>query len=127
MSTLEAQKTFAQKRAPIPNVQDGQVLVKVLYLSLDPAMRGWLNDVRSYIKPVQIGAVMRGDAVGIIVDSRSDKFKKGGYCYACSDSSNLPLSMLASSRRSSEWIIDITLKSTPVTEKLHCPSGCILE
>src|SRR5664279_4152422 len=43
---------------------EGEVLVKVKYLSLDPAMRGWMNDARSYIAPVELGAVMRAGAAG---------------------------------------------------------------
>ncbi|GAA3609511.1 NADP-dependent oxidoreductase [Marihabitans asiaticum] len=48
---------------------DGEVVVQVRYLSLDPAMRGWLNDVRSYIPPVQIGEVMRAGGTGTVVAS----------------------------------------------------------
>ena len=49
---------------PVPEPGDGEVLVKVLYLSLDPAMRGWMNDARSYIAPVGIGDTMRAGGVG---------------------------------------------------------------
>jgi NADPH-dependent curcumin reductase len=51
--------------------------VKVLYLSLDPAMRGWMNDARSYIPPVEIGAVMRAVGVGRVVASRHPGFRAG--------------------------------------------------
>ena len=50
--------------APVPELGEGEVLVKVLYLSLDPAMRGWMNDTRSYIPPVAIGEVMRSLGAG---------------------------------------------------------------
>lgn len=56
---------------------DGEVLVKVEYMSLDPAMRGWLNEGKSYIDPVGIGDVMRAGAVGEIVESRDPQFKPG--------------------------------------------------
>jgi NADPH-dependent curcumin reductase CurA len=56
---------------------DGQVLVKVLQLSLDPAMRGWMNEGRSYIPPVGIGEVMRAGGVGKIVASKNPKFAPG--------------------------------------------------
>jgi NADPH-dependent curcumin reductase CurA len=62
---------------PAPEAGDGQVLVEVEYLSLDPAMRGWMNDARSYVPPVQIGEVMRAGAVGRIVDSRHPDFQVG--------------------------------------------------
>ena len=60
--------------APIPEPRDGEVLVRVLYLSLDPAMRGWMNEGKSYIAPVGIGDVMRAGAVGKVVSSNHPKF-----------------------------------------------------
>ena len=56
---------------------DGQVLVKVLQLSLDPAMRGWMNEGRSYIPPVGIGEVMRAMGIGKVVASKNPKFSAG--------------------------------------------------
>jgi NADPH-dependent curcumin reductase CurA len=58
---------------------DGEVLVKVNMLSLDPAMRGWMNDVPSYIPPVGIGEVMRAIGVGEVVASRHDKLSEGDH------------------------------------------------
>jgi NADPH-dependent curcumin reductase CurA len=58
-------------------LEDGQVRVKVLYLSLDPAMRGWMNEGKSYIRPVAIGEVMRAGAVGVVAESRSPRFAVG--------------------------------------------------
>ena len=55
---------------PIPEPRDGEVLTRVLYLSLDPAMRGWMNEGKSYIAPVGIGDVMRAGAVGKVVASK---------------------------------------------------------
>ena len=49
---------------PVRDPVDGEVLVRILYISLDPAMRGWMNDSKSYIAPVGIGEVMRAGAVG---------------------------------------------------------------
>ncbi|SMQ49976.1 unnamed protein product [Zymoseptoria tritici ST99CH_3D7] len=72
--------TFTFKEHPVPNaanLKDGEVIFSSNYLSLDPAMRGWLNDTRSYIPPVKIGAVMRGNGVGKILASRSSKFYEG--------------------------------------------------
>jgi NADPH-dependent curcumin reductase CurA len=56
---------------------DGQVLVKVLQLSLDPAMRGWMNEGRSYIPPVGIGEVMRAGGIGKVVASKNPAFSVG--------------------------------------------------
>jgi NADPH-dependent curcumin reductase CurA len=57
--------------------QDGGVLVKTLALSLDPAMRGWMNDGKSYIAPVGIGEVMRAGGVGRVIASRNPAFAVG--------------------------------------------------
>jgi NADPH-dependent curcumin reductase CurA len=62
---------------PVAEPGDGQVLVKTLVLSLDPAMRGWLNDVRSYIPPVAIGEVMRAGGIGRVVASKDPAFAVG--------------------------------------------------
>jgi NADPH-dependent curcumin reductase CurA len=56
---------------------DGQVLVKTLVLSLDPAMRGWLNDGKSYIAPVGIGEVMRAGGIGRVIASKDPAFAVG--------------------------------------------------
>ncbi len=64
---------------PLPEPRDGEVLARVLYLSLDPAMRGWMNEGRSYIAPVAIGDVMRAGAVGKIVASKHPRFAAGDY------------------------------------------------
>ncbi|KAF9735685.1 hypothetical protein PMIN06_006784 [Paraphaeosphaeria minitans] len=77
-----AGKTFTAKQHPVPSastLKDGEVLFQTLYLSLDPAMRGWLNDTRSYVPPVKIGEVMRGAAIGIVLASKSEKFPVGTY------------------------------------------------
>jgi NADPH-dependent curcumin reductase CurA len=58
---------------------EGEVLVKVIYISLDPAMRGWMNEARSYIAPVAIGEVMRAGGVGRVVASRHAKFAEGDF------------------------------------------------
>jgi len=60
--------------SPIPDPKDGEVLVKVLDLSLDPAMRGWMNEGKSYIPPVGIGEVMRAGGVGRVVASKHPNF-----------------------------------------------------
>ena len=64
--------------APIPELTEtGQVLVKVSYVSLDPAMRGWLRAERSYIEPVGVGDVMRAGGVGSVIASNHAGFSKG--------------------------------------------------
>jgi NADPH-dependent curcumin reductase CurA len=69
------------RRVPVPReLQAGECLVKNLYLSLDPAGRGWMSPSRnSYLPPVELGAVMRGGSVGVVVESRSHKIAKGTF------------------------------------------------
>ena len=55
----------------------GEALVRVLYLSLDPAMRGWMNEGRSYVPPVGLGEVMRAGGLGLVVASAHPEFKAG--------------------------------------------------
>ncbi|MFF0062505.1 NADP-dependent oxidoreductase [Streptomyces sp. NPDC005279] len=58
---------------------EGELLVRVLQLSLDPAMRGWMNEGKSYIPPVKLGEVMRAGAVGRVIASRHPRFAEGDY------------------------------------------------
>jgi NADPH-dependent curcumin reductase CurA len=62
---------------PVRMPEAGGVLVRTLALSLDPAMRGWMNEGRSYIPPVALGEVMRAAGVGEVIASRSDAFAVG--------------------------------------------------
>lgn len=62
---------------PLPSVSDGSFLVRTQLISLDPAMRGWLDDRPSYLPPVAIGEVMRAGTVGEVVESRHPKFAVG--------------------------------------------------
>jgi NADPH-dependent curcumin reductase CurA len=64
---------------PVVDPGDGGVLVKVLSLSLDPAMRGWMNEGKSYIPPVGIGEVMRAGGVGVVMASKNPAFAVGDY------------------------------------------------
>lgn len=64
---------------PIRELTPGEIQVKALYLSIDPAMRGWMNGGKSYIRPVEINEVMRAGGVGIVVASQSDRFAVGDY------------------------------------------------
>ena len=73
-------KTFRQRSVAAPteaDLKDGQLLLECLYVSFDPAMRGWLDDRRSYVPPVQIGEVMRALAIARVLASRSAKARAG--------------------------------------------------
>jgi NADPH-dependent curcumin reductase CurA len=63
----------------IPEPEEGQFLVRVLYISLDPAMRGWMNEGRSYVPPVGIGEVMRAGGVGRVIASKHPEFSVGDH------------------------------------------------
>lgn len=76
---LPDQDTWKLIQIPKPNIEEGQFLIEQMYVSLDPAMRGWMNDVKSYIPPVQIGEVMRAGTAGKIVESKNPDFKVGDY------------------------------------------------
>ncbi len=78
---LPTKETWALTEVNIPQPNDGEFLMKCEYISLDPAMRGWLNDVKSYIPPVQINEVMRAGGVGKIITSNHKYFKEGDYVY----------------------------------------------
>jgi NADPH-dependent curcumin reductase CurA len=60
-----------------PDLQENQVLVQVQYLSIDPAMRGWMNEGKSYVRPVRIGEVMRALGAGVVAESKHPDFKAG--------------------------------------------------
>ena len=69
--------TYVEETVAEP--KDGELLVHVSYISLDPAMRIWINDVRSYMPPVGIGEVMRALGVGIVTASRNPRFAVGDH------------------------------------------------
>ncbi|MGE0132182.1 MAG: NADP-dependent oxidoreductase [Blastocatellales bacterium] len=68
---------FQWAEEPVPELKDGQVLIRNLYLSLDPANRGWVREEGSYMAPIPLGSVMLGGAVGVIEESRNPNFKVG--------------------------------------------------
>ena len=68
---------WANTSEPVAEPADGGVLVQTLALSLDPAMRGWMNEGKSYIAPVGLGEVMRAGGVGRVIASRNDRFALG--------------------------------------------------
>ena len=71
--------TFEFVESAVPPPGDGQLLVQVEYISLDPAMRGWMNEGKSYIPPVGIGEVMRAGGVAKVLESRHENFAPGDY------------------------------------------------
>jgi NADPH-dependent curcumin reductase CurA len=70
---------FTYEQAQVEELIDGQVLIRNSYLSLDPAMRGWMNEGKSYIAPVGLGEVMRALGVGEVVESKHPDFAVGDH------------------------------------------------
>ncbi len=88
---------FRTERGPLPTPGSGQALVRTIWLSLDPYMRGRMSDAPSYVPPVPIDGVMTGGTVGEVVESRADGLKPGDIvegrtgwqAYAAADASEL--------------------------------------
>jgi NADPH-dependent curcumin reductase CurA len=78
---LPGADTWELHTEAIDDPDDGEVAVAVEYLSLDPAMRGWLNDVRSYTPPVAVGEVMRASGVGRVTQSRHPAYTVGDHVF----------------------------------------------
>jgi len=70
---------FQWVQEPVPDPADGQVLVRQIYLSLDPTSRGWANSAPTYLPPVPLGSVMRGFGLGVVEQSRDARFARGDY------------------------------------------------
>lgn len=71
-------ETWELQTVDIPEPADGEVVVRTHYVSLDPAMRGWMNDTRSYIPPVALGDVMRAGTIGEVIQSNGHPSYKEG-------------------------------------------------
>jgi len=80
-SGMPVREDWSLATDPVGEPDDGGVLVKTLALSLDPAMRGWMNEGKSYIAPVGIGEVMRAGGVGTVIASKSPAFAVGDTVY----------------------------------------------
>jgi len=72
-------ENFRIEKEPVTKLKRGQVLIKVIYLSLDPYMRGRMSKEKSYADPVPIGGVISGETAGVVIKSKSLRFKEGDY------------------------------------------------
>ncbi len=73
------ERDFELRESRVPSPKDGEALVRVLYVSFGPAMRGWMEDRPSYIPPVQLGEVMRAGTVGQVIESRNPDLRPGDF------------------------------------------------
>ena len=76
---MAAESNFVRRDEPRPPVADGQLLVRTLYLSVDPAMRGWMTEDPDYMPPIPLGSVMPAGGLGQVVESRHDDFQAGDF------------------------------------------------
>ncbi len=95
-------ENFSLAQVDVAAPADGQVLVRNLFISVDPYMRGRMNDVKSYVPPFRLGEPLQGGAVGEVIESRDPNLKPG----------DLVTSMLAGAKRSSRTRMNCD-RSTP--------------
>jgi NADPH-dependent curcumin reductase CurA len=120
-SGLPTRANWSFTTEPVSEPGPGGVLVKTLYLSLDPAMRGWMNEGKSYIPPVEIGAVMRAGGVGKVIASNNPDFKVGDYVNAGLDVQEYQLIPEDRIKRSGMFKIDARLGLTSWLNVLGMP------
>ncbi|QXE01283.1 NADP-dependent oxidoreductase [Terribacillus sp. DMT04] len=76
---MPTEENFRFVDTEVPELKEGQVLVKSIYISVDPYMRGRMSDAKSYVAPYEVDAPISGGVVGQVTASQSDKFQKGDY------------------------------------------------
>src|SRR3984957_21133411 len=69
--------TIRMSDGPVPEPADGEALVKVRYLSMDPTIRTWMDDAPGYLPPIELGDTVRGAGVGEVVRSHCDRYSVG--------------------------------------------------
>lgn len=78
---LVDEATTSLQVGPRPTCGDGQALIKVAMLSIDPTIRTWMDDAPGYLPPIEIGAVVRGAGTGVVVESKSEHYHVGDIVY----------------------------------------------
>jgi len=69
----------------IPECKDGEALIKVAMLSIDPTIRTWMNDAPGYLPPIEIGAAIRSSGTGVVIETKTDRFKVGDIVLGMTD------------------------------------------
>jgi NADPH-dependent curcumin reductase len=83
---------FSVKTYDLPPLLPNQILVKIDYISLDPAIRGWMNPGTTYIKGIEIGEVIRTFSIGEVIESKNENFKVGEYVWGLMGSQKYAIS-----------------------------------
>jgi NADPH-dependent curcumin reductase CurA len=76
-TAMPALSNFKVVDADVPPLNDGEVLVRTLYISVDPYLRGRMREGRSYVPPFEVGQVIESGVVGEVVESRAPEFQRG--------------------------------------------------
>ena len=76
---MVSKENFLLKEEELKEIKENQMLLKNLYFGFDPTQRGWLNDMKSYMPPVQIGEVMRSSTISQVIESNLKDFKPGDF------------------------------------------------
>ena len=108
-SGLPKASDWSYVEEPAPEPGEGEFRVQVEYISLDPAMRSWMNPGRSYVPPVEIGEVMRAAGIGRVLDSRHPDFNVGDEVYGVFGVQRYAISDGTGTRR-----VDTSLAPAPV-------------
>ncbi|PWI47431.1 NADP-dependent oxidoreductase [Candidatus Heimdallarchaeota archaeon B3_Heim] len=74
---LTKESDFEMVENDISGLKDGEILIRNIYLSLDPTNRGWMNPIKTYVSPVKTGSVMRGIGIGIVEESKNSRYSQG--------------------------------------------------
>ncbi|WP_268872898.1 NADP-dependent oxidoreductase [Neobacillus fumarioli] len=106
------ESNFEMVKEQIPEIQDGEVLIKTLYISVDPYMRGRMSDAKSYAEPYKVGEPFKGGIVGKVIESKNDKFQAEQYVEGILNWAEYSVSNGSGIRRiKPEW--------GPITTSLH--------
>lgn len=120
-SGMPTQDNWHFDSEPVGELKPGSVLVKTLCLSMDPAMRGWMNAGKSYIEPVEIGAVMRAGGIGKVIASENPLFAVGDHVNAGLGAQEYCLIEEANIKRSGIFKVDPSLGLTTWLNVLGMP------
>lgn len=109
---MPAEENFEFREEQLPDLQEGQLLLKALYVSVDPYMRGRMSEAKSYVPPYNLNEPIRGGVVAEVVESRHDRYRASAVVlgnlpwqtYSISDGKGLSLIDPQLAPLSSTWV-----------------------